>query len=79
MTKKCFLVGMMILLIFLPILGCSIPKEDHEIVVAERDAAQAELQSIQVSYPMRFRKNHSRLVHLDLNRKDRGDLVCFCH
>jgi len=42
MVKTWFVVGVMVLLVSLPVVGCGIPKEDYEAVVTERDAVVAE-------------------------------------
>ena len=46
MRKKGFLAGVVLLLVLLLTVGCGVPKEDYEAVVAERDSAQTELQSV---------------------------------
>ena len=46
MVKKAFLVGAMLLLTALLASGCGVPQEDYDAVVAEKDSAQAELQSV---------------------------------
>jgi len=47
MMKKWFLVGVMLLLASSLVVGCGVPQEDYDAVVAERDAAQAEATSLQ--------------------------------
>jgi hypothetical protein len=47
MMKKWFLVGVMLLLASSLAVGCGVPQEDYDAVVAERDAAQAEATSLQ--------------------------------
>ena len=46
MWKRCSLVGGILLLVSLLLVGCGIPREDYDAVVAERDSAQTELQSV---------------------------------
>jgi Skp family chaperone for outer membrane proteins len=45
--KKWFLLGVTLLLASLLAVGCGVPQEDYDAVVAERDAAQAEATSLQ--------------------------------
>ena len=47
MVKRWFLVGVMLLLASLLVAGCGVPQEDYDAVVAERDAAQAQVASLQ--------------------------------
>ena len=46
MRNKGFLVGVALLLVLILTIGCGIPKEDYEALVAERYSAQTELQSV---------------------------------
>jgi len=46
MIRRRFLISMM-LLAFLLVVGCGIPQEEHEAVVAERNAAQAQAETLQ--------------------------------
>lgn len=46
MGKRWFLVGVMLLLASLLVVGCGVPEEEHEAVVAERDAAQAQVSEL---------------------------------
>jgi len=47
MVKRWFLVGVMLLLASLLVAGCGVPQEDYDAVLAERDAAQAQVASLQ--------------------------------
>lgn len=47
MVKKLFLVGVMLLLASLLMVGCGVPQEEHDAVVAERDAAKVQVASLQ--------------------------------
>jgi len=47
MRKRWFLVGMMFLLLSWLLVGCGIAQEVHNAVVAERDAAQAQVTTLQ--------------------------------
>ena len=47
MIKRWFLAGIMLLLVFILIASCGMPKEDYEAMVAERDAAQTRIASLQ--------------------------------
>lgn len=47
MVKRWFLVGAMLLLVSLLVVGCGIPQEEHDAVVAELDSAQAQVASLQ--------------------------------
>jgi len=46
MVKGWFLLGGVLLLVSLLLIGCGVPKEDYEAVVAEKDSALTELQSV---------------------------------
>jgi len=46
MNKRWFLIGVMLLAVLM-VVGCGIPQEDYDAVVAERDAGQTKLQSVQ--------------------------------
>jgi len=45
--KRWFAVGMAVLLVSLSAVGCGIPQEEHDAVVAERNAAKAQVVSLQ--------------------------------
>ena len=47
MKKHWFLVGMVIMLMSLLVVGCGVPQEEFDSVLAERDAAQGRLVSLQ--------------------------------
>ena len=47
MVKRWFLVGVMLLLVPLLVVGCGVAQEDYDAVLAERDAAQAQVASLQ--------------------------------
>lgn len=47
MLKRWFIIGVMLLLASLLVVGCGVPQEEHDAVVAERDSTLAELQSVQ--------------------------------
>lgn len=70
MVKRGFLVGAILLLVSLLLIGCGVPKEDYEAVVAERDStiaerdsALAELQSVKTQL------NTAQAEVSDLNSK----------
>ena len=47
MAKRWFLVGGVLLLVLLFVVGCGIPQETYDAVLAERDEAQAKVASLQ--------------------------------
>ena len=47
MVKRWFAVGVTVLLVSLLVVGCGVPQEEHDAVLAEQDAAQAEVTSLQ--------------------------------
>jgi DNA repair exonuclease SbcCD ATPase subunit len=47
MLKRWFTIGGILLLVSLLLIGCGVPEEDYDAVVAERDSTLAELQSVQ--------------------------------
>ena len=47
MVRRWFLVGVMFLITSLLVVGCGIPQEQHDAVVADRDAAEAQVASLQ--------------------------------
>ena len=47
MVKKWLLVGGMLLLVSLLVIGCGIPQEEYDVVMAERDTLQREVTSLQ--------------------------------
>lgn len=47
MIKRWLVAGSMLLFVIIPLVGCGVPKEDYEAVVAERDAAQTQIESLQ--------------------------------
>jgi len=47
MVKRWFVVGLILLLMSLLAVGCGIPQEEHDAVVAERDAAKSQVASLQ--------------------------------
>jgi len=46
-VKRWFLVSVILLMVSLLLVGCGVPKEDYEAVVAERDAVVADLDKAQ--------------------------------
>jgi chromosome segregation ATPase len=47
MKRKVLKLGVLLLVISLVVVGCGIPQETYDVVVAERDAAQSEVQVLQ--------------------------------
>lgn len=47
MLKRWLVVGLMLLLVTLLVVGCGIPQEEYDAVVAERDTAQTQVASVQ--------------------------------
>ena len=45
--KKVFSVGIVLLVVLLVAIGCGVPSGYHEIVTAQRDSAEAQLQVVQ--------------------------------
>ncbi len=46
MVKRWFLVGVMLLLASLPMVACGMPQKEYDVVLEERDAAQAQTVSV---------------------------------
>jgi chromosome segregation ATPase len=46
MVGRWLLIGGLLLLVSLLFIGCGVPQQDYDAVVAERDSAQTELQSV---------------------------------
>ncbi len=70
MVKRWFLVGVALLLVPLLIVGCGIPRETYEAVVAERNTAQGNLQSVSSELETKKTELQTTRSELENTRKE---------
>ena len=74
MSKRWFIIGGILLLVSLLLIGCGVPKEDYEAVVAERDSTLAELQSVQSELNSTQSELNSTQSELNSTQAEASDL-----